>query len=52
MSALETRQKSWGPVEFHRFDADSSYGHKFICRAPELPDILNKFFESYGNEHY
>ncbi|XP_031621471.1 lysophosphatidylserine lipase ABHD12 isoform X2 [Contarinia nasturtii] len=51
-SALEKRQKSWGPVEFHRFDAESGYGHKFICRAPELPDIFNKFFETYGNEAY
>lgn len=52
MSALEKRQKAWGPVEFHRFGADSGYGHKFICRAPELPDIFNKFFETYGNEAY
>ncbi|XP_055317006.1 lysophosphatidylserine lipase ABHD12 isoform X2 [Sitodiplosis mosellana] len=50
--ALDKRHKSWGPVEFHRFDADSGYGHKFICRAPELPDIFNKFFETYGNEIY
>lgn len=52
LSALDKRQKSWGPVEFHRFDAGSGYGHKFICRAPELPDIVNTFIETYGNERY
>ncbi|XP_041781230.1 lysophosphatidylserine lipase ABHD12 isoform X2 [Anopheles merus] len=41
--ALDTRGKSWGPIEFHRFEQSSHYGHKYICRAPNLPEILCAF---------
>ncbi len=27
-------------VTFVEFDHPHNYGHKFICRAPELPDIV------------
>uniref|UniRef100_A0A1L8DY46 Putative monoacylglycerol lipase abhd12 n=1 Tax=Nyssomyia neivai TaxID=330878 RepID=A0A1L8DY46_9DIPT len=50
--ALDVRKKSWGPVEFHRFEGSSHYGHKYICRAPNLPEIVRKFFDTYRNEEY
>lgn len=52
LTALDKRQKSWGSVEFHRFGAEGGYGHAFICRAPELPGIINTFFETFGNKRY
>ncbi|KFB53914.1 hypothetical protein ZHAS_00022362 [Anopheles sinensis] len=50
--ALDTRGKSWGPIEFHRFEKTSHYGHKYICRAPNLPEIVLRFFHAYRNEQY
>ncbi|XP_053670401.1 lysophosphatidylserine lipase ABHD12 isoform X2 [Anopheles nili] len=50
--ALDTRGKSWGPIEFHRFEKTSHYGHKYICRAPNLPEIVIRFFHAYRNEQY
>ncbi|XP_053669516.1 lysophosphatidylserine lipase ABHD12 [Anopheles marshallii] len=50
--ALDTRGKSWGPIEFHRFEKSSHYGHKYICRAPNLPEIVVRFFQAYRNEQY
>lgn len=49
-TALDTRGKSWGPVEFHRFDASLHYGHKYLCTAPNLPEIVKKFVDSYKDE--
>ncbi|XP_058460195.1 lysophosphatidylserine lipase ABHD12 isoform X2 [Malaya genurostris] len=51
-SALDTRGKSWGPIEFHRFEKTSHYGHRYICKAPNLPDIVIRFFRTYRNEVY
>ncbi|XP_058054657.1 lysophosphatidylserine lipase ABHD12 isoform X1 [Anopheles bellator] len=50
--ALDTRGKSWGPIEFHRFEKSSHYGHKHICRAPNLPEIVVRFFHAYRDEQY
>ncbi|XP_035894064.1 lysophosphatidylserine lipase ABHD12 isoform X2 [Anopheles stephensi] len=50
--ALDTRGKAWGPIEFHRFEKSSHYGHKYICRAPNLPEIVIRFFHAYRNEQY
>uniref|UniRef100_A0A182MFN5 Serine aminopeptidase S33 domain-containing protein n=1 Tax=Anopheles culicifacies TaxID=139723 RepID=A0A182MFN5_9DIPT len=50
--ALDTRGKAWGPIEFHRFEKSSHYGHKYICRAPNLPEIVVRFFHAYRNEQY
>lgn len=50
--ALDTRAKTWGPVEFHRFNGVAGYGHKFLCRAPELPELAKQFFETYRNEDF
>lgn len=51
-TALDTRGKSWGPIEFHRFEKTSHYGHRYICRAPNLPEIVIHFFRTYRNEQY
>lgn len=51
-TALDTRRRSWGPVEFHRFDRTHGYGHKYLCRAPELPGLVEQFIESYRNTIY
>ncbi|XP_058119300.1 lysophosphatidylserine lipase ABHD12 isoform X2 [Anopheles ziemanni] len=50
--ALDTRGKSWGPIEFHRFEKTSHYGHKYICRAPNLPEKVLRFFHAYRYEQY
>ncbi|XP_067627025.1 lysophosphatidylserine lipase ABHD12 isoform X2 [Eurosta solidaginis] len=50
--ALDTRGKTWGPVEFHRFSGDAAYGHKYLCRAPELPSLVKQFIDTYRNEKY
>uniref|UniRef100_A0A2M3Z6B0 Putative monoacylglycerol lipase abhd12 n=1 Tax=Anopheles braziliensis TaxID=58242 RepID=A0A2M3Z6B0_9DIPT len=50
--ALDTRGKSWGPIEFHRFEKSSHYGHKHICRAPNLPEIVVRFFHNYRDAQY
>ncbi|XP_055705023.1 lysophosphatidylserine lipase ABHD12 isoform X2 [Phlebotomus papatasi] len=50
--ALDVRKKAWGMVEFHRFEGSSHYGHKYICRAPNLPEIVRKFFDTYRNEKF
>lgn len=51
-TALDNRGKSWGPVEFHRFSGSLNYGHKYLCRAPDLPNIIKTFVDNYRNEHY
>lgn len=48
--ALESRGKSWGPVEFHRFE--QKFGHKFIVRAKNLPAVLEQFINKYKSEDY
>lgn len=51
-TSLDVREKAWGPVEFHRFEGSSHYGHKFLCRAPEMPRLVHNFFSIYENEMY
>lgn len=50
--ALEKRDRSWGPVEFHRFEHSHRYGHKYLCRAPEMPKLVKNFVDNYHNEIY
>lgn len=50
--ALDGRSRSWGPVEFHRFGSDNQYGHKYLCRAPELPGLVRQFVQSYRDAVY
>ena len=39
-SALEGRAEHWPKVHWREFSGQHGYAHKFICRAPELPDII------------
>lgn len=50
--SLDVRGKAWGPVEFHRFEGSSHYGHKFLCRAPEMPRLVHHFFGLYEKEMF
>lgn len=50
--ALDGRSRTSGPVEFHRFGASRKYGHKYLCRAPELPGLIQKFVENYRDAVY
>ncbi|XP_071449861.1 lysophosphatidylserine lipase ABHD12 isoform X2 [Hetaerina americana] len=43
-SAVQGRSAGDSPVLFAKFDAVHRYGHKYICRSPELPSIISKFF--------
>ncbi|KAB7495165.1 Monoacylglycerol lipase ABHD12 [Armadillidium nasatum] len=42
-SAKKNRPRNFPPVKFVEFESGRSFGHKFICRAPELPQILRDF---------
>lgn len=39
-TAQEYRRKDQGFLDFRKFDRKFNYGHKYICRAPELSDII------------
>lgn len=39
-TALKVRSKDAHPIKFVGFDAKYGYSHKFICRAPEMPEII------------
>lgn len=41
--AHENRLENQGKVHFQGFEGELSYGHKFICRSPELEDIIRNF---------
>jgi len=43
-SAVQTRDPAWPLVEYIEFEEHHGYAHKYICHAPELPDIVRKFF--------
>jgi len=44
-AALQSRSKDWPEASFVEFEAEFGYAHKYICRAPELPEIIRKFEE-------
>ncbi|XP_069697609.1 lysophosphatidylserine lipase ABHD12 isoform X1 [Periplaneta americana] len=44
-TALQIRPKDAGPLEFVPFDKKHKLGHKFICRYPDLPQIVARFVE-------
>lgn len=46
-TATTNRPKNCGPIELHAFKAELGYGHKFITRSPELPDLLYNFFAKF-----
>ena len=39
-SALRQRQLHWPAAHLVEFDESRGYGHKYICRAPELPSLV------------
>ncbi|KAF2896005.1 hypothetical protein ILUMI_10172 [Ignelater luminosus] len=41
-TAVANRLETQGKVHFHSFDENLNYGHKLICRSPELEDILKQ----------
>ncbi|KAJ8933422.1 hypothetical protein NQ314_014021 [Rhamnusium bicolor] len=41
--ALKCRKDTQGNMSFYKFDGKRNYEHKYICRAPELHDIIRKF---------
>ncbi|XP_074038594.1 lysophosphatidylserine lipase ABHD12 isoform X2 [Leptinotarsa decemlineata] len=45
-AARRCRTATQGKIEFHPFDKKYGYDHKFIYRAPELPEIIMKFVDS------
>lgn len=49
-SALETRGKAWGPVEFHRFEG--KYGHKFIVKSNNFAGTIDQFIRRYRDATY
>lgn len=38
--ASKRRTKNQGFIQFEKFEKKHGYGHKYICRAPELPNII------------
>nr|XP_053643696.1 LOW QUALITY PROTEIN: lysophosphatidylserine lipase ABHD12-like [Cherax quadricarinatus] len=44
-TAQRVRPKNAPTVKFVGFAAKCGYSHKYICRAPELPEILREFFD-------
>ncbi|XP_018324199.1 monoacylglycerol lipase ABHD12 isoform X2 [Agrilus planipennis] len=49
-TALSNRQNGQGSVQLESFDSKFSYGHKHICRAPELPRIIENFIVKARDE--
>lgn len=49
-AGLKTRPKNFAPIEFYRFSTAHNYGHRWICRAPELPSLINGFFDKYEGD--
>ncbi|CAL4191035.1 unnamed protein product, partial [Meganyctiphanes norvegica] len=41
--ALLSRPSHSSSVTFVAFEEKFQYNHRYICRAPELPDIVKKF---------
>lgn len=41
--ALHNRGETCRAVEFKEFSGELGYAHKYICRAPELPQIVRDF---------
>ncbi|KAF5301888.1 hypothetical protein FQR65_LT08720 [Abscondita terminalis] len=41
--AQQSRRPTQGPLRFHSFERSCGYGHKYICRAPDLNALLNNF---------
>lgn len=42
-SAKENRLNTQGEVRFHQFEESLWFGHKYICRSPDLGEIIRSF---------
>lgn len=42
-TAIQIRPKDAGPIKFVTFDKRLKYGHKYICRSPDLPPVILGF---------
>lgn len=50
-AALINRPASWPTVQFIEFHHNFGYAHKYICRAPELPSIIQYGIELIEISH-
>ncbi|XP_070578613.1 lysophosphatidylserine lipase ABHD12-like [Ptychodera flava] len=48
--AKNNRPEGAGELMFFAFQHERGFGHKFICRAPEWPNLIEKFVET-SREH-
>ncbi|XP_077302964.1 lysophosphatidylserine lipase ABHD12 isoform X2 [Arctopsyche grandis] len=46
-SAIQYRSSEYGEVQFKGFESSDKLGHKYICRAQELPTLINTFVTKY-----
>jgi len=49
--ALHTRSETCRAVQFKEFSGELGYAHKYICRAPELPEIVRDFEQRCCRDH-
>lgn len=49
-TAQDFRRSTQGNVTFVGFETKFNYGHKYICRAPELPEMIDNFFITAAKE--
>jgi len=50
-AAIEQRPSSWPEVEWQGFPGSRGYAHSYICKAPELPEILRRLKEKCKTEN-
>jgi len=50
-SAQDGRAVHWPKVHWKEFSGEHGYAHKFICRAPELPNIFREFEKGCDETH-
>uniref|UniRef100_A0A6M2DL80 Putative monoacylglycerol lipase abhd12 n=1 Tax=Xenopsylla cheopis TaxID=163159 RepID=A0A6M2DL80_XENCH len=50
--AKYNRDKSWGPIQFHRYDASKNLGHRYITLDNDTYVIVRDFLSSYAAERY
>ncbi|CAH2061802.1 unnamed protein product, partial [Iphiclides podalirius] len=46
-SVLESRSERDAPVKIHAYDKKENLGHKWICSAPDLPQVVGDFVKEH-----
>ncbi|KPJ13802.1 Monoacylglycerol lipase ABHD12 [Papilio machaon] len=46
-SILESRTEGDAVVKMHAYDSKHNLGHKWICNAPDLPDVIRNFVKAH-----